>query len=154
MKKLVISILVLVCTFVLVRSIISSAVVDGQSMAPTLKNRQVVFVNRLATPKKNDVVVFEDPGSKGLSVKRIIATEGQEIEFRKSGEVYLDGQLLQETYLAPNTKTFSYKKYDHEKYVCGMNEFFVLGDNRMESADSREYGMVPKKNILGVIMRP
>jgi signal peptidase I len=66
--------------------------------------------------------------------------------------VLINGLKLKEHYLRPGTKTFSYHVYDHEKIPCGREQFFVMGDNRGNSADSRVYGPVPRQNILGVVV--
>ena len=130
-------------------------VVDGDSMKPTLKNSQAFLLNRVELlfrkPQWGDIVVIRDPEDGGLSIKRIVAVEGQTVELAGGG-VLVNGLKLPESYLRPGTKTFSYRKYDHEVFNCGENQYFVLGDNRGESADSRIYGPVPKQNILGVVV--
>ena len=70
----------------------------------------------------------------------------------KDGNVYLNGSKLNETYLAPGTPTFTDSKYRDQLILCGKGQFFVLGDNRLNSVDSRAYGPVPRANILGPIV--
>jgi signal peptidase I len=131
-----------------------SVVVDGDSMKPTLHNADRYVLNRVEyyfrTPKSEDIVVLRDPEVGGLAVKRIIAVQGEKVELAGGG-VYVNGVRLREPYLPRGTRTFSLKVRDHEQFVCGQDEYFVLGDNRNNSADSRVYGVVPRKNILGVV---
>lgn len=130
-------------------------VVDGDSMRPTLRNDEAFMLNRVEylfrKPQWGDIVVIRDPEDGGLSVKRVVAVEGQTVELAGGG-VYVNGLKLPESYLRPGTRTFSYRKYDHDKFDCGAGQYFVLGDNRSESADSRIYGPVPRQNILGVVV--
>ena len=70
----------------------------------------------------------------------------------KDGRVYVNGCKLDEPYLAPGTPTFTDSKYRDQLILCGKDQFFVLGDNRLNSIDSRAYGPVPRRNILGPII--
>lgn len=132
-----------------------TVVVDGDSMKPTLHNTDRYMLNRVEyyfrTPQPEDIVVIRDPEDGGLSIKRIVAAEGQTVEL-VGGSVFVDGIKLNEPYLPKGTRTFSYKVYDHEKFVCGEKQYFVMGDNRGNSADSRVYGAIPRQNILGIVV--
>jgi signal peptidase I len=135
--------------------VFQSVQVDGQSMFPTLKNSDSYWLNRLAyiksDPRRSDIVVLKDPRDNMLVVKRIIAMPGQSVYLNR-GKVYVDSQRLDETYLPDNTLTFAYEKNESEFFVMGKDEFFVLGDNRNNSADSRVFGAVPRQNIIGKVM--
>jgi len=132
-----------------------SVQVDGQSMVPTLKNADSYWLNRLAyvrsEPRLSDIVALKDPQDNVLVVKRIIALPGQSV-YLNHGKVYVDSQPLAEPYLPGNTMTFAYEKNESEFFVMGKDEFFVLGDNRNNSTDSRVFGPVPRQNILGKVM--
>jgi len=134
---------------------LQSVRVVGLSMVPTLYDSQPYLLNRwiyrIHSPRHSDIVVLRDPADNGLSVKRVIATPGDSI-FLKDGRVYVNGCELDEPYLAPRTQTFTDSKYRGELIVCGKDQFFVLGDNRLNSVDSRAYGPVPRRNILGPII--
>jgi signal peptidase I len=130
--------------------------VDGDSMKPTLHNADYYVLNRLVyhlrPPLAGDIVVLRDPEVGGLAIKRIVAVEGQSVEIAM-GSVYVDGVRLREPYLPKGCRTFGYHAPTHEKYACDKSQYFVLGDNRGNSADSRVYGPVPRENILGVVER-
>jgi signal peptidase I len=125
-------------------------------MVPTLQDSQHYLLNRwvyhLHAPRHNDVVVLRDPSDNGFSVKRVIATPGESI-YLKDGSVYLNGCKLAEAYLVPGTPTFTDSDYRDKLILCGKDQYFLLGDNRLNSIDSRAYGPVPRRNILGPIIR-
>src|SRR5256885_1904116 len=147
--------LVLGSYLVISRFFLQSVKVVGMSMAPTLQDSEHYLLNRwvyyVRSPHRTDIVVIRDPADSGFSVKRIVAVSGDSI-FLKNGDVYLNGHKLSEPYLAADTPTFTNSKFRNELVVCGKNQYFLLGDNRMNSADSRSYGPVARGNILGLIV--
>ena len=136
--------------------LLQSVTVVGRSMVPTLYDSQHYLLNRWVyhfhAPQHSDVVVLRDPSDNGFSVKRVIAGPGDSI-YMNDGNVYLNGSKLAETYLAPGTPTFTDSNYRGKLILCGKDQYFLLGDNRLNSIDSRTYGPVPRKNILGPIIR-
>lgn len=131
--------------------------VDGESMMPTLHHKDwLITSNLFFEPDNGDIVVLsKDSFLDGkMIVKRIIATEGQEIDidFQK-GIVYVDGKVLEEQYIAEPTVTQYTMKFPA---TVPKDHVFVMGDNRNHSADSRDasLGMVHKSCILGrVVLR-
>jgi signal peptidase I len=134
---------------------VQSVRVVGRSMVPTLQDSQRYLLNRwiyrFRQPHHSDIVVLRDPIDNGFSVKRVIATPGDSI-YLKDGSVYLNGCKLNETYLVPGTPTFSEPRHPEQMILCGKNQYFLLGDNRNNSVDSRRYGPVLRDNILGPII--
>ena len=131
--------------------------VDGESMLPTLNDRDwLITSDFLYEPENGDIVVLAKKSflDGKMIVKRVIATEGQEIDIDfKNGIVYIDGEELREPYIADETR----RRMDFEfPAVVPEDCVFVMGDNRNHSSDSRDasLGMVHKSNILGkVILR-
>lgn len=141
--------------FVISRFFVQSVKVVGSSMVPTLHDSQYYLLNRwvyhVHAPRQSDIVVLRDPSDNGFSVKRIIAMPGDSI-YLKAGNVYVNGCRLREAYLPPGTPTFTDSKCRDQMILCGKDQFFLLGDNRQNSIDSRTYGPVPRGNILGPII--
>ena len=135
--------------------LLQSVQVVGVSMSPTLKNAGYYFLNRgvflIREPQPKDIVVIRDPLDESFSVKRIIAREGDAV-YLKGGRVYVNGQQLVEPYLLPGTPTFALERQKELSVRCSKGEYFLLGDNRGNSSDSRIYGPVPRQNILGAII--
>jgi signal peptidase I len=142
--------------FILSHYILQTVQIQGRSMVPTLHDADRCFLNRwvfhMRPPRRGDVVVLKDPSDGCYAVKRVVASSGDSIFF-KDGWVYLNGQKLSEPYLAPHTATETFSRAKEELIVCGRDQYFVLGDNRGNSFDSRMYGPVARQNILGAIVQ-
>ena len=149
------AILALASYLVISRFLLQSVKVVGRSMVPTLGDSQHYLLNRWVyyfhSPRHSDIVVLRDPADNGFSVKRVVATPGESVCL-KNGYVYVNGCKLQEPYLEAGTLTFADPRPSDQMIRCGKDEFFLLGDNRKNSVDSRTYGPVPRKNILGPIV--
>jgi signal peptidase I len=135
--------------------VIQSVEIVGNSMAPTLHHAERYVLNRwvylVREPQPSDIVVILDPTDGSYAVKRIVAREGDSV-YLKEGRIYVNGRALSEPYLPAGTRTYASPTVKEELIVCGRNQYFVLGDNRNYSHDSRNFGCVPRQNILGVIM--
>ncbi len=145
--------IVLGIAFVFVYYIGLRTSVVGQSMAPTLENKQEILVNRfiysISNPKPNDIVVFLPNGNEKAHyyVKRIIGVPGDTVQI-KDGAVYVNGGLFEE---AVETAAILDAELAADEIVLGEDEYFVLGDNRNNSEDSRyaNIGNVKKEYIIG-----
>ena len=124
-------------------------------MFPNLHDSQYLITNiiglKIGEPNIGDVIVFKAPNEPDKDfIKRIIGIPGNSVSL-KDGKVYLNGKLLDESkYLNSSVKTYggSFLK-ENDSVTVPQGYFFVLGDNRSFSSDSREWGFVPKKNIIG-----
>jgi signal peptidase I len=143
------------CYWVISHYLVQTIEVVGESMVPTLDQGSHYLLNRTAyrqsPPRRGDVVVIRDPADHGFSVKRIIALEGESVHFF-NGKVYVNAEPLSEPYLLPGTFTFTYSQAKEQMITCGKGQFFVLGDNRLVSIDSRSYGPVSRQDILGQVI--
>jgi len=128
--------------------------VVGDSMQPTLQQADHYLLKKwvylFREPRPLEVVVIVDPQDTGFSVKRIIARGGDTVEV-KQGEVFLNGVRMEEPYLRKGAVTRGWGNSPQQLFVVGPDEYFVLGDNREVSVDSRVYGPVPRRNVLGLI---
>ena len=139
---------VIVVVVVLFRSFIATPVrVDGDSMKDTLHNNDILILNKLdKSYKRFDVVVIDYNNSK--LVKRIIGLPGENIIY-KDNELYIDDKKIEDVAIS-RTYDFTLKElYDIKKIPEGY--YFVMGDNRGNSLDSRDYrvGLIKKENIVG-----
>jgi signal peptidase I len=148
-------VLVVASYFAISHFLLQTVRVVGRSMGPTLYDSQHCLLNRwvyrVRAPQRCDIVVLRDPSDNGFSVKRVIAAPGDSI-YLKGGNVYLNGCKLTEPYLAPRTPTFTDPGAKDQLILCGKDQYYVLGDNRQNSIDSRAYGPVPRRNLLGPII--
>ncbi len=129
-------------------------VVDGESMSPTLNPEDVVQAKTSFVKARGDVVVISDDGG-DLAIKRIVGLPGETVTIYK-GYVYVNGRRLLEQYLAKGSYTFKHNARDERAAVwnLGADQYFVLGDNREESRDSRHYGPLQRSDVHGVINLP
>lgn len=141
--------------FLVSHFVFESLTVSGRSMYPTLMDNGNYWLNRFVylnhEPQRADIVAVKDPEDGVLIVKRIIAMPGESV-YLNHGRVYVNGRLLKEPYLRDKTLTFAYEKNENEFFVVGKNEYFLLGDNRNNSCDSRTFGAVPRQKILGKVV--
>ena len=165
-KEFVQTIVLALVLFFLIRNVIQNFRIDGISMEPNFHNGQFLIVNRFAycpglhlevppldiklnqtwcvsQPRRGDVIVFEYPLDTSRDfIKRIIALPGETVEV-KGGQVYVDGRLAPEPF-GPNPSARNYGPLR-----VPPNTVFVMGDNRNNSSDSRTWGPLPQKEIIG-----
>jgi signal peptidase I len=125
--------------------------VEGTSMMPTLDDQERIFINKFVyrfhfgNIDRGDTVVFWFPGDPTKSyIKRVIGMPGDRVEV-VDGKVIVNGQALVENYVPPEFRDQS----EMSERMVPEDEFFVLGDHRSSSNDSRAWGMVPRRYIYG-----
>lgn len=145
-------IVVIALAFFTVYGFGSQVEIAGQSMIPLLQSEDAVLMNRLiyefTSPKRFDVVVFQREDKK-YNVKRVIGLPGEVIQI-KGGSIYIDNQLLE---AADNLGLVSLAGLAENPIELGGDEYFLLGDNRDGSEDSRfaNIGNVNRKQIMGKV---
>ncbi len=115
------------------------------------------FIYHFTEPERGDIVVFETPlaaqqqcGAGGTFVKRLIGLPGERVELRPEqglNFVYIDGKKLEEPYIARNRRD----QRGAESFTVPEGQYFMMGDNRSKSCDSREWGSVPRENLIGKV---
>ena len=176
-REVIEAVLLAVVVFMLLQTTVRNFKVDGSSMDPTLVNGQYLLVNRLVylriemdrfssivpfwqaeedsvryaihPPERGEVIVFEFPdvipsNPKRDFVKRVIGLPGETIEV-KDGVPFVDGVVLEEPYLTTKDRS------NGRKVELGAGEYYVIGDNRAHSNDSRRWGAVPEENLRGKV---
>jgi signal peptidase I len=139
------------------RFVVQTVQVVGSSMSPSLHSGDSYFLNRLIylwrDPRPQDIVVLKDPTDGGYAIKRVVAGPGDYV-YMNYGHIFVNGKKLDEPYLPPKTWTFT-PHHPASQLMIGLkkDQFIVLGDNRDNSFDSRNYGPVSRKNILGSIIQ-
>ena len=143
-KELLPYIIIVIVVFGIKTYIATPVLVDGSSMLPTLSDKQFLILNR-STKKlnRNDIVVFDHDNSK--LIKRIIALPGETIEY-KDGVLYINDEVVNEDFISNEVRELTGRIY---KKTLGENEYYVMGDNRGGSSDSRDFGAITKSEIRG-----
>ncbi|MBR1413456.1 MAG: signal peptidase I [Bacilli bacterium] len=137
--------LIAILIVVLIRSFIITPVkVSGQSMYPTFEGSEILLLNKLSDIDRYDVVVLKRASNSDHLIKRVYGLPGENIKV-KDNKVYIDGKAIADDYGYGVTNDFAEVK-------LGKDEYFVLGDNRIISLDSRSIGAVKKDNISGRII--
>ena len=146
-REIVETIALTLIIFLVIRFAIQSYRVEGVSMQPGLHDNEYVLVNKIAylfhAPERGDVIVFHFPldTSKDF-IKRVIGLPGDTITV-DSTSVRVDGVLLNEPYISERANP------QGQRWTVPLNSYFVMGDNRPASDDSRDWGYVPRDDVVG-----
>jgi signal peptidase I len=153
LELLVILLISFAVVFGFVRPVVAAPFyVGSESMVPTLMVWDRVLINKLAydfaEPERGDIVLFTSPdGGKEPLIKRVVGLPGDELEYRGS-DLLVNGELAEEPYLGHRQRMG--KPFGPTTVPQGY--VFVMGDNRMNSFDSRYFGPVPEENLIGEAM--
>ncbi|MDQ0206366.1 signal peptidase I [Alkalicoccobacillus murimartini] len=152
-------VIALLLAFVIRTFMFASVVVDGDSMLPTLESNDKMIVNKIglqvSEPERFDIIVFHAPGGNDY-IKRIIGLPGEEIEYRDD-TLYVNQEPVSEPFLDEMkhyydgevlTGDFKLDELTSES-VIPEDSYFVMGDNRRRSKDSRDIGPIHKDNVIG-----
>ena len=144
-------IVVFVVVLLLFIFVIGLQQVIGPSMSPNFNEGDILLINKLSTkfrePRREEVIVVSQ--SEKYMIKRVIGLPGDKIEF-KDNKLYINDQEYKESYLKDDVITNDFKLSDLGVDVIPENKYLVLGDNRTNSLDSRNYGLIERKNIIGI----
>lgn len=149
-------VLVSLCLSLLSVFTFSFTKVKGYSMIPTLNNDEWVFVNKLAKPKRFKLIVYKDSKSKETSVRRVIGLPNETIYY-KEDQLYVNDQEIYERFIdsevqrAKNAKSPFTEDWRPKITMIPTGKYLVLGDNRPYAADSRDYGYIDEKEIVGIV---
>ena len=151
-REVIETIVLTVLMFLVIRFAVQNFNVDGTSMEPSLHNGELILVDKWTylfhPPQRGDVIVFVAPPQPTLDyVKRIIGVPGDRITVN-GNTIIVDGVKLNETYVAQINQGNPYDANINNMLVP-PNMYFVLGDDRIRSDDSRHWGFVPRGNIIG-----
>ena len=152
-REVIETIVLTILMFLVIRFAVQNFNVEGTSMEPSLHDTELILVDKWTylfhPPQRGDVIVFVAPPDHNLDyVKRIIGVPGDRITIDNT-TVIVDSITLKESYVDPANQgnIFNYKNI-HNMLVL-PNKYFVLGDDRIRSSDSRDWGFVPRNNIIG-----
>lgn len=138
-------IIIIAVMLLLVIFVISFHQVLGPSMTPTVKENSIVLVNKLIYNlrdiKRNEIIILKH--DEKLMIKRVIGLPGEHIEY-KDNVLYIDDVAYKEKFLESGVVTD-----DYDTSVIPEDKYFVLGDNRSNSLDGNDFGLIDKKDIVG-----
>ncbi|HKV58699.1 MAG TPA: signal peptidase I, partial [Ktedonobacteraceae bacterium] len=151
-REVIETIVLTVLMFLVIRFAVQNFNVDGTSMEPSLHNGELILVDKWTylfhPPQRGDVIVFVAPPQPTLDyVKRIIGVPGDRITVN-GNIIIVDGVTLKESYVAAINQGNPYDA-NFKNMLVPPNMYFVLGDDRIRSDDSRHWGFVPRQNIIG-----
>ena len=154
-EEIVRTVIFVVVVTILFDMAIPRSLVDGRSMQPTFYDGERLVVSRLhflaTRPARGDVIVFNslDPHEVGIMlIKRVIGLPGDKIEFRNQ-DLYINDVFIDEDYTFEECRPY---QCSDKVWELGENEYFVMGDNRNNSRDSRIFGPVPLDHIVGRVV--
>ena len=143
--KEIIPYIVIVLVVVLIRTFIITPVrVDGDSMKNTLKNGDILLLYKLGSINRLDIIVLDEEKDNEKIIKRVIGLPGETVAIKKV-KIYINDKVIDDKYAYGETS-------DYDKVTLEDDEYFILGDNRLISKDSRYFGPIKENEIKGKIV--
>lgn len=144
--------IVFIIAFLIKTYLVQTFIVDGQSMETNFHNGEYLLVDklsyRLSTPKRGDVIVFIPPDDMTKDyIKRVIGLPGDFVKVTADA-VYINNKQIDEQYLSSHTNSNNGQN-DTYTIKLGQDQYFVMGDNRLNSKDSRSIGPIHRNDIIG-----
>ena len=137
--------IIIVVVVVLIRTFIATPVrVDGDSMNKTFKNGDILILYKLSKINRFDVIVLHEEKDNEKIIKRVIGMPGDTVAI-KDGEIYIKKKKIDDKYAYGMTS-------DYDRITLKSDEYFILGDNRLISKDSRYFGPIKEKEIKGKVI--
>ena len=157
MREIASTVVFVIAVTVLFDLAIPRSLVDGHSMEPTFYSDDRLVVSRihylLGAPDRGDILVFNslvpsEVATGTMLIKRVVGLPGETVELRDQ-EIFINGELLDEAYIKEACRT---TRCGDNTWQLGHNEYFMMGDNRNNSRDSRRFGPVPLEKIVGQVI--
>lgn len=147
-KKIIWELIPYICIIVLIiiirMYIITPVRVDGASMNRTLEDGDILLLYKMAKIDRYDIVVLDEEYDNEIIIKRIIGLPGETVEI-KNGKIYINDEEIEDEYGYGDTS-------DYDKITLGDDEYFILGDNRLISKDSRYFGPIKEDDLMGEVV--
>ena len=132
----------IVVVIVVIRIFIATPVkVDGDSMYNTLNDNDIVLLSKLSSIDRFDIIVLKESDNNATIIKRVIGMPGDKVKIRNN-KIYINNKIIEDEYAYGETS-------DYDEITLGDDEYFVLGDNRLISKDSRYFEAIKKSDIKG-----
>ena len=132
----------IVVVIVVIRIFLATPVkVDGDSMYNTLNDNDIVLLSKLSSIGRFDIIVLKENDNNATIIKRVIGMPGDKVKIRNN-KIYINNKIIEDEYAYGETS-------DYDEITLGDDEYFVLGDNRLISKDSRYFGAIKKSDIKG-----
>lgn len=141
-----------IVVFLLVNYVASPVKIVGRSMFPVLNDQERIIISKIGLNdnhiKRFDIIVFSNPHEKGKRfIKRVMGLPGETIAIR-DGEIYIDSLKIRQTFISEKMSD-NFRSVNMKPLKIPQDSYFLIGDNRQISRDSRTFGVIPHANILG-----
>ena len=137
-------ILIIIIIIIIRTYIITPVRVDGSSMRQTLEDGNILLLYKMAKINRYDIVVLDEEYDNEIIIKRIIGLPGETVEI-KNNKIYINDKKIEDEYAYGDTG-------DYEKITLEDDEYFILGDNRLISKDSRYFGPIKESDLMGKVV--